>query len=369
MPSPIHVVPKRVGRRGLAERFGGPLPSSTSQFFNEPFNFPPRGYVVERICAGDRRMRDAIRRTLREAARRDRPFDLQLTFGALLRECAAERRTEDWIRAWRDAEPAELVRAVLTYALGEAGPRPMTPAPGLTPDLDELARRAGEPAEDDAAAVLSRDALVELAHHDRPRAVALVRRLLALDAALHVYRLPVARALDQFPAPGDLERWLAAQGLLAAPARRNADGCWVEAILARAARLVSFDRDELYEDLLYRFAAIARDVLGGVHFEELPPEASGRYERALAHIAEPPDPSAPPPVLLWAHDHECSYATVVQPGELDLTAVRHLLDRVLAARGSALRVARVITDRPRVLAGDEQGLYAAAERELLLLEL
>ena len=43
--------------------------------------------------------------------------------------------------------------------------------------------------------------------------------------------------------------------------------------------------------------------------------------------------------------------------------------RVRRERISPLRIARLLTDRPCVLAGDEAGLHAAAERELLLLAL
>ncbi len=168
-PPLVHIVARPSS--ALTQRFSQPLPAATEPFFSEPFRFPPRGYVIARVQSGDRRMRDGLAESLREAAKQERPFDLQLTFGALLRECAEQPSVARWIQGWRDREPEERVRSVLSYALGEAGPRPMTPAPGLRPDLEALEARAREPVTDEAAAVSIRDALLELAHHARPRAV------------------------------------------------------------------------------------------------------------------------------------------------------------------------------------------------------
>ncbi len=130
---------------------------------------------------------------------------------------------------------------------------------------------------------------------------------------------------------------------------------------------MSADREELVEDLLYRCSAAAAGELTGVQFEEVPPEAVERYPREAAELLEPVAPGEPEPVILWAHDRSASFATSVDPGGPSVDAVVELLNRCLRERGSVHRVARLVTDRPRLAVGPEPALDAAADKGLLLL--
>lgn len=273
-----------------------------------------------------------------------------------------------------DAPPRSAADAVRRYDYDQAAALARFPRAEL---VDALARCTTVRDPDFRA-----DCLRRLASLDRAEAVAIARRLAAAQAAARaalaaggdddydveeddLFGLTdVITALLAFPAAGDLERALASHGFTAAPRGPHADPAppptpvTAEDALEAMGRLTSFDTEtgqwpNEHDRLLADLAASCAPALAGVLFEERAPrEYVGDEPYTLVAYADGRAYRVP------ARNYGDWY---------DVEAVVGLVNALLAARGSDLRMAPLATGDQvsHLLCGPRAGITALVRRGLV----
>jgi hypothetical protein len=189
--------------------------------------------------------------------------------------CAALRGPSAWARAnGSDAGPANVDEVVRDFEFDVHA----VPASGPERDavLAALARCAGE------LEWTADTCLRHLAALDRPQAVTAARAWIAANPTLAPDR-DVMRALDAFPEPDGVLRYLRDQGLLGADDHVPDDAVAPLDVLFAAGRAIDFDTEtdrypNEHDTLLVELAALSPATLRGTYFDEILEGAPGGIE-------------------------------------------------------------------------------------------
>jgi hypothetical protein len=121
-----------------------------------------------------------------------------------------------------------------------------------------------------------------------------------------------------------------------------------------------------HETFLYLAARMTGSALAGIEFEDLVP-SDDRYAVAIEQFRHASPNHRDPPDVLAAYDgRNAHYAFAHPTSTLDTVAAQGLLNSLLRARGSPLRLISVLTNGAVVVAGPEAGLREALRRKLLI---